>query len=85
LTARRVIAGPLVLGNLRALDAADRELARRAIAWLQRHPEPDGVAKKFAPPPYRPGAIWAFYGPLVLQYRLTPDEIVISRIERPVL
>jgi hypothetical protein len=82
LTARRLITKAVLLSDLRALSRPDRDVARRAFAWLERHPEPDGVAKRPAPPPYRPGALWAFYGPLLIQYRLSDDELTLVRVLR---
>jgi hypothetical protein len=80
---RKELITPHALDCYRRLSPTQRESAKRALAWLRRNPEPDGIAKQKLPEsfPHRPGACEAVYHGIVIAYRLTADELVIVSLQ----
>jgi hypothetical protein len=73
--------GPVYLTDLRALPKAFRVRAAAMVREIEASPEPDGVFKRAAPPPFKAGTIVAVARGLAVRYAIDPDGLRFYRIQ----
>lgn len=69
------------LADLRDFSPALRAEARETLQWLRRNPEPDGVTRRAAPPPFKPDTLIAIRGRLAIRYKRDALGLVFIRIQ----
>lgn len=73
--------GPLFLVDLRALPRDVRLRALAIVREIEASPEPDGVFKREAPLPFKPGTIVAVSGGLAVRYASDAGGLRFYRVQ----
>ena len=74
--------GPVYLTDLRALSRPLRLRAAAMVREVEANPEPDGVFKRAAPPPFKPGTIVAIARGLAVRYAIDGGGLRFYRVQR---
>lgn len=73
--------GPVYLTDLRALPRPRRLRAAAMVREIEANPAPDGVFKRVAPPPFKPGTIVAIARGLAVRYAIDGDGLRFYRVQ----
>jgi hypothetical protein len=73
--------GPVYLSDLRALPKQFRMRAAAMVREIEANPEPDGVFKRGAPPPFKAGTIVAVARGLAVRYAIEPGGLRFYRVQ----
>lgn len=73
--------GPVYLADLRALPQSLRIRAAAIVREIEANPEPDGVFKRAAPPPFKAGTIVAIAHRLAVRYALDAGGLRFYRVQ----
>lgn len=73
--------GPVYLVDLRALPKHLRRRAGAMVREIEASPQPDGVFKRPAPPPFKAGTIVAISRGLAMRYAVEPDGLRFYRVQ----
>jgi hypothetical protein len=73
--------GPVYLADLRALPRELRVRAAAMVREIEANPQPDGVFKRAAPPPFKTGTIVAIARRLAVRYAIDADGLRFYRVQ----
>jgi len=73
--------GPVYLADLRALPRDLRVRAAAMVREIEANPQPDGVFKRAAPPPFKTGTIVAIARRLAVRYAIDADGLRFYRVQ----
>ena len=73
--------GPVYLVDLRALPPQLRVRASRMVREIEANPQPDGVFKRAAPPPFKTGTIVAISRGLAVRYAIDSGGLRFYRVQ----
>lgn len=73
--------GPVYLADLRALPKQLRMRAARMIREIEANPQPDGIFKRAAPPPFKAGTIVAIARGLAVRYAIDSGGLRFYRVQ----
>jgi hypothetical protein len=73
--------GPVYLADLRALPRELRVRAAAMVGEIEANPQPDGVFKRAAPPPFKTGTIVAIARRLAGRYAIDADGLRFYRVQ----
>jgi hypothetical protein len=75
------IFGPVYLVDLRALPKQFRIRAAAMVREIEANPQPDGVFKRAAPPPFKAGTIVAIARGLAMRYAIDSGGLRFYRVQ----
>ncbi len=75
------IFGPVYLTDLRALPKPFRIRAAAMVREIEANPLPDGVFKRTAPPPFKPGTVVAIARGLAVRYAIDSGGLRFYRVQ----
>jgi len=73
--------GPVYLVDLRARPRELRVRAAAMVREIETDPQPDGVFKRAAPPPFKTGTIVAIARRLAVRYAIDADGLRFYRVQ----
>jgi hypothetical protein len=73
--------GPVFLSDLRALTKEQRGRVAVVVREIENDPKPDGVRKREAPPPFKPGMLVAVSRGFAVRYSIEPAGLRFYRVQ----
>jgi len=73
--------GPVYVADLRALPRDLRVRAAAMVREIEANPQPDGVFKRAAPPPFKTGTIVAIARRLAVRYAIDAGGLRFYRVQ----
>lgn len=74
--------GPVYCADVRALPRHLRARAAAMVREIEANPQPDGVFKRVAPPPFKAGTVVAMAHGLAVRYAIESDGLRFHRVQR---
>jgi hypothetical protein len=72
---------PLYLADLRAIPRNLRARIASIIRAIEADPQPDGVSRRNAPPPFKPGTIVAVVDGFAIRYTIDVQGLQFFRVQ----